>query len=489
MHNQRIFKKLKRIIYHIFFLMMSVLILQCILASYCLASVLSFASFPSRLFLHLRGQDDPSISIDQTLSDYKPDKKNVCVVGGGFGGLYTALGISRNLKAGFNVYLIDPKDRFVFLPLLYELTVGSASPTEVAPLFRDLLAGSKIKFIKGSVEDIDFNRRLCMVSERSDDGTGAISTHTRQIEYDQIVLAAGNQPRLDFIPGAAQYSIPFYRLEDCYRLKSRLAQLKSSKSNKFIRAVVIGASYSGVELATNIADYFGRNHCAIKVVDRGAKMLPTAATFNRDVAERAVAYQGISVAYNTSIKEVVANGVHLIDETGADYFVEADIVLCTAGSEQSPLVKRFSLKKNRSGRLLTRDTLQSVEYDNVFCLGDCAVIEGDELPGTAQVALQQAGTVAHNILQLQCHNAAGNRLKSFKYFSLGEMLSLGTLDATISSLGGLVQLSGPLAAIGRRAIYAVRMPTTLQTVKALVTASATTTGKIWKDIFGSTKNT
>ena len=56
----------------------------------------------------------------------------------------------------------------------------------------------------------------------------------------------------------------------------------------------------------------------------------------------------------------------------------------------------------------------------------------------------------------------------FEYLNLGEMMTLGTDDATISSLGGLVQLNGPAASIARRLIYAVRMPTVRQGVTAAV---------------------
>ena len=62
-------------------------------------------------------------------------KETVCIVGGGFGGLYTALSVRKKLNVQDDVYLIDKRDSFVFLPLLYELSLGTAVDTEVAPLF------------------------------------------------------------------------------------------------------------------------------------------------------------------------------------------------------------------------------------------------------------------------------------------------------------------------------------------------------------------
>jgi NADH dehydrogenase len=204
-------------------------------------------------------------------------------------------------------------------------------------------------------------------------------------------------------------------------------------------------------------------------------------------------YHGITVSYKTSVKEIVAKGVYLLDETNQEYFVDADLVLFTAGSEQSPLIKALSLTKNKIGKIRVKPSLQSLDYEDVFALGDCAAIEDMSLPATAQVALQQSYTASANLLKryrTQQKQAAGEKavaenLDSFRYIPLGEMLTLGTLDAAITSLGGWVTLSGPLAAIGRRAVYAVRMPTTSQAIKSLVTAGAVTTGKLWKDMFGN----
>lgn len=163
----------------------------------------------------------------------------------------------------------------------------------------------------------------------------------------------------------------------------------------------------------------------------------------------------------------------------------ADIVLFTAGTEPSPVVKALPLKKDEHGRLLTRKTLQCLDVPFIFALGDCATVAGAHNPATAQVAMQQAPVAAHNILTYlaQQDGIEGQKMKDFSFTSLGEMLSLGDTNATISSFGGWVNLSGPLAAVGRRAVYGVRMPTFTQTVTALVSAGAVTTGKLIGSMF------
>ena len=78
----------------------------------------------------------------------------VVVIGGGFGGLYSALKTAEK-HPGLDVTLIDNKDKFVFLPLLYELVTGAASSEEVAPSFESLLKDSRVTFIQGKVNDVN----------------------------------------------------------------------------------------------------------------------------------------------------------------------------------------------------------------------------------------------------------------------------------------------------------------------------------------------
>ena len=211
-------------------------------------------------------------------------------------------------------------------------------------------------------------------------------------------------------------------------------------------------------------------------------------------ASRSLAKSGVNVYYNTSVQRINADSVSLVDRGSEVAFeLPADLVIFTAGTEQSQFIRDLELEKDPSGRILTRPTLQSKSYPYVFALGDCSSVEGQLVPSTAQVAMQQSGTVASNILR----NIKADRmvaknsrrkppaLKDFKFVSLGEMLTLGDTNAAVSTLGGYVKLSGPLAAAGRRAVYAVRMPTTTQTVKALVAAPAVTAGKLLRKAFTS----
>jgi NADH dehydrogenase FAD-containing subunit len=210
---------------------------------------------------------------------------------------------------------------------------------------------------------------------------------------------------------------------------------------------------------------------------------------------------GVRIYCKKTVKEITDKSVLLEDlKTRELISLKADLVVLTSGVQSNQLVNKLPLEKDRFGRILTTSTLQSKDRPNVFVLGDCSFADTKEnqAPATAQVAMQQAGIVAQNVYrraqlysskitpadgsaivaEIHTKVSSNGELKKFKYLSLGEMLSLGITDASITSVGGLLTLSGPLASAMRRLVYAVRMPTPSQAIKAAFSATLTTTGKV-----------
>lgn len=205
-------------------------------------------------------------------------KRCVCVIGGGFGGLYTAIQLDQIADPATDIYLVDSKNEFVFLPLLYELAVGSAAKVEVTPKYEDLLCKTRIKHVKASAFEIDFVKKSCLVSNSHGD--------EEWIPYSSLVIAVGIQPRMDIIPGAKQHSIPFYTDSDAARLSRRLKALASQKYDRVVNIVVLGAGYGGVEVAAHIAEKLGKKKVNVSIVDRNGRVMGSSVDFNRQSAER-----------------------------------------------------------------------------------------------------------------------------------------------------------------------------------------------------------
>src|SRR4028118_1387496 len=102
-------------------------------------------------------------------------RKKIAIVGGGFGGLFTALGLDGTGETT----LITQDDRFTFTPMLYEYLSGEVEAWHIAPYYKDLVDG-KARVMRGEVTDIDFDKREIYVSNRSN-----------VFDYDVLVLAAG----------------------------------------------------------------------------------------------------------------------------------------------------------------------------------------------------------------------------------------------------------------------------------------------------------
>ena len=207
-------------------------------------------------------------------------KSSIVIVGGGFAGLYSALNLTSRIDSDkFDIYLIDPKPRFTFLPLLFEYTVGSARAAEVAPVYKEILDGTKIKFIQGNAYHIDFQNSICMVELYSESTEKLI----QPIKFGKMILSPGNQPKIDLIVGAKEHSIPFYSLENACILKKQLKQLSCEK--KHFQVTIIGGNYSSIELATNLAHTF-HQQISVQIVNRGKSILTYAMEYNRNSAEK-----------------------------------------------------------------------------------------------------------------------------------------------------------------------------------------------------------
>ncbi|MEA5519431.1 NAD(P)/FAD-dependent oxidoreductase [Limnoraphis robusta Tam1] len=368
----------------------------------------------------------------------------ICILGGGFGGLYTALRLNElpwRKSEQPEITLVDSRDRFLFSPFLYELLTGELQTWEIAPPFEQLLQNTNIRFCQQVVTAIDIEAKEVQLSEGE------------ALTFDYLVLAMGGETPLDIVPGAAEYAIPFRSIEDAYRLEERLRLLEASDQDK-IRIAIVGGGYSGVELACKLADRL-QERGRLRLIERDDRILRSSPNFNREAAQRALQQRGVWVDLETTVQSIEASTMALEYRQQVDP-IPVDLVLWTVGTRISPIVQSLPLKHNKRGQVLTTTTLQAVEHSEIFALGDladCKDAEGQQVPSTAQAAFQQADYAAWNIWA----SMTGRPLLPFRYQGLGEMMTLGTDDATLTGLG--IKLEGQMAHLARRLIYLYRFPT------------------------------
>ncbi|OKH15373.1 FAD-dependent oxidoreductase [Fischerella major NIES-592] len=371
-------------------------------------------------------------------------KTRICILGGGFGGLYTALRLSQLPWESLpkpEIVLVDQSDRFVFSPLLYELLTGELQTWEIAPPFEELLTDTGVRFYQAAVSGIDTQQRRVYLQ----DGP--------EIGYDHLVLALGGETPLDIVPGATCYAYPFRTVTDVYRLEERLRVLEESDTDK-IRVAIVGGGYSGVELACKLADRLG-SRGRFRLIELTDQILRTSPEFNREAARKALEERGIFIDLETRV-EAIAQDTISLEYKGQVDNIPVDLVIWTVGIRVSPVVRNLPLKQNQRGQITTTPTLQVLDHPEIFALGDlaeCRDAEGQLVPATAQAAFQQADYAAWNIWANLTHRPQ----IPFRYQYLGEMMALGTDNATLTGLG--IKLEGSLAYVARRLAYLYRMPT------------------------------
>lgn len=368
----------------------------------------------------------------------------ICILGGGFGGLYTALRLSQlpwEKSEKPEIVLVDRSDRFLFTPLLYELLTGELESWEIAPPFPEILASTGVRFCQGVVSGIDIDERRVQLQ----DGP--------EIPYDRLVLALGGETPLDMVQGAAQYAYTFRSLTDAYRLEEKLRILEESNADK-IRIAIAGAGYSGVELACKLAERLGERG-RLRLIEQSDMILRTSTDFNRDAARKALEARGVWIDLDTTIESISPDGISLLYKGQVD-LIPVDLLVWTVGTRVAHQVSELPLKHNQRGQLTTTTTLQAVDHPEIFALGDladCHDADGQLVPNTAQTAFQQSDYTAWNIWA----SLTDRPLLPFRYQPLGEMMTLGTDNATLTGLG--LKLDGQMAYLARRLAYLYRMPT------------------------------
>ena len=378
----------------------------------------------------------------------------IVIVGGGFGGLFTALELTNSGE----VTLISRDDHFLFTPLLYEYVSGEVEAWHIAPRYRELL-DDQMRFIQGSVTEVDLARREVAVEGR-----------IRRIAYDVLVLAVGGVTNYAGVEGAEQYAIPFRRLAHADQLRQRMIQTldrvpPSSAPQDARRAVtfaVVGAGASGVELATKMSDLlhdaFRRRGLPgsprVLIIEMGDRIVPGMGSEIREFVEEALGNARIEVHTRTRVRRITPDGL-VFEHNGEQTELQAAGVVWTGGVSVNPLIAKLNVEKERRGLVIVEPTLQVRGYPEVFALGDIAYYPNvsASLAGTSQLAYQQSGLAARNVQAL----IQGKPLDTKRFVELGEALSLGTENAAV--LAGGRTFGGALARQARFTLYTSRLPT------------------------------
>lgn len=358
--------------------------------------------------------------------------------------------------------MISQLNFFLFKPMLAEVISGSIEPPHIVNPIRRLLPHTH--FIQATVESIDVeNRRVTM---RYVGG----HPHHHDIYYDHLVIALGNRTDLSRFPGMSAHAFPFNTLGDAFFLRNHLISLleqadietDQEERRKLLTFVVVGAGYSGVEVASEINAFIreaARSYSNVepseaKVIllqgsDRILRELPEGlANFSHRVLER----RGVEVRLNARVRGATAESAILNDDSA----IPTRTLVATVGSAPSRALADSPFDKDARGRIKTDDTLAVPGYPGVWAIGDCAAVpdvrKGGTCPPTAQYALRQGKHLARNILA----STKAMSVRPFVHRNLGVFVPLGKLSAAADVMG--FKMSGFPAWWLYRSYYLLQLP-------------------------------
>jgi NADH dehydrogenase len=386
------------------------------------------------------------------------NRRNLLIVGGGFAGAKTAQLLEHRLPPDWNLTLVSQENFITFNPLLPEVVGASILPGHVIAPHRQMVHCSHVRMAQ--VVGIDTKAKEI---EYLGEGTG-------RMQYDQLVLAVGNNANLDLVKGMGQYALPLKTLGDALFLRnrviSRLEQAESQPVREHRRwlttFVIVGGGFSGVETAGELVDFLhaslryyrniDREDIRIVLLHSGDRLVPELSpSLGKFTLER-MRRHGVEARLNARAVRVTDRAVHL--DNGD--IIEAGTVVCTIGTQPNPLLADIPSPKER-GRLVVNDDFSVPGVEAVWAAGDCAAVrnahDGRAAPPTAQFAEAAARCLAENVLA----KLAGRPTQPFRYSPKGQMASIGHNKAVAEIYG--LRISGFIAWLLWRGLYLLRVPT------------------------------
>src|SRR5437764_10958818 len=239
-------------------------------------------------------------------------KKRIVILGGGFGGLYTAIEMERQIARDpdIDVTLINHDNFFLFTPMLHEVAASDLDMTHIVNPIRKLLR--KVHFFQGDVERIDLERKQVEVSHGSDH-------HHHELEYDHLIIGVGNVTNFYGLPGLEHGALTMKSLGDAIFLRNRLIQnieegdfeCTPDQRAPLMTVVVAGGGFAGVETIAAVNDFLREaipfyanlreDDLRIVLVHSGSVILPELNDKLSRYAEGKLTGRGIDVRLNTRV--------------------------------------------------------------------------------------------------------------------------------------------------------------------------------------------
>jgi NADH dehydrogenase len=386
-------------------------------------------------------------------------RTRIVVLGGGFGGVYTALHLERLLGSSAEVTLVSRENFFLFTPMLHEVAASDIDITHLVSPLRALLRHATV-FV-GEVASIDCDDRTVAVRHGSE-------AHVHRLPYDHLVVALGSITNFYGLPGLEQHALTMKTLGDAIHLRNEvIGALEEADSecaaggDEPLTFVVAGGGFAGVETIAALNDFVQEglafyprvtaSRIRMVLVHAGSVILPELGEKLGGYAQQQLAKGGVEIITNAKVADAGRDGVRLADGR----VIPSRLIVWTAGTSPHPLLHDLPCELDH-GRIVVDETLAVPGFPGVWAVGDCAVVPdrrtGKPHPPTAQHAIREGRTVARNIAA----SIKGRPPVPFDFRTIGQLAAIGKRTGVARVAG--VNFSGFFAWWLWRTVYLSKLP-------------------------------
>jgi NADH:ubiquinone reductase (H+-translocating) len=356
----------------------------------------------------------------------KTNQSRVVIIGAGFGGLVLARKLSK--RTDLQIVLLDKNNYHQFQPLFYQVAMAGLEPSSISfPLRKVFQNKTNVHIRVTDVTKIDTDKKT-------------IETDIGNIEYDYLVLAMGASTNFFGMKNIINNAMPMKSVAEALAIRNRLLQNFEDaltaetleERTGLMNIVVVGGGPTGVEIAGTLAemkrhilpkDFPELNFDVMQIYlyESSPEVLEVMSDNASKNARQYLEQLGVNLRLGLRITDF--DGQHAYTSNGDK--LRTNNLIWAAGIKANAIEGIAPEKLGRAGRIKVNRYSQVEGFDEIFAIGDVALMPEDTYPNghpqLAQPAIQQAENLAKNIGRLK----RGQALKEFKYNDLGSMATIG----------------------------------------------------------------
>ncbi len=366
------------------------------------------------------------------------NQPKIVILGAGYGGLTTVAKLQK--KLGVNdatITLVNKNDYHYESTWLHEAAAGTLHHDRSRVKITDLINSAKVNFVQDTVTAIKPDEKK-------------VELQDGELDYDYLVVGLGFEAATFGIPGLLENAFTIGSINKARLIRQHIeyqfAQYnnESEAKQERLNIVVGGGGFTGIEFVGELANRIpelceeydiDRSKVRLIVVEAMDTIMPGFDPELIEYAMNSLEARGVEFKLGAFLKEVRSDGI-TVEQNEEKEDIATMTTVWAAGVRANHLVEESTLEDNR-GKVEVTPELRAPSHEDVFVVGDCALVWNKEIdrpyPPTAQIAMQQAEICAHNLVAIV---KGGEELEHFEFINRGTVCSLGEDDAMGSIFGG-----------------------------------------------------